>query len=109
MLQFETMFGRENNIVVASCGSSVSFYQILLLLQAGAERIIIAFDKEGETWMDKEKYWDKLNKLCKKYSNNCIMGFIWDNKNLLNLKDSPFDKGKDVFLKLYREGVVWIK
>jgi hypothetical protein len=36
------------------------------------------------------------------------MGFIYDTNNLLKLKDSPFDKGKETFLKLYWENTVWI-
>jgi hypothetical protein len=35
------------------------------------------------------------------------MGFIFDKNNLLNLKDSPFDKGKEIFLKLYNSSI-WI-
>ena len=103
------MFGRENNIAVATCGSNFSLYQFLLLKQVGAEKIIIAFDKEGKTWAEKEKYRDKLYKLCKKYSNECLMGFITDTKNLLDLKDSPTDKGKEIFKQLYKEGVAWVK
>jgi hypothetical protein len=36
------------------------------------------------------------------------MGFIWDMENLLDLKDSPTDKGKEVFLRLYWKNTVWI-
>lgn len=109
VLQYETMFGRENNIMCAACGSNLSQYQLQLALRAGAEKIIICFDKEGKTWAEQCKYMDKLRNLCKRYSNNCLIGFIWDTKNLLNLKDSPTDKGKEIFLQLYKEGVSWIK
>ena len=46
---------------------------------------------------------NKLEKMCKQYKNYAEMGFIFDTKNLLNLKDSPTDKGKETFLKLYKE------
>ena len=105
-LQFETMFGAENNICVSVCGSAISSYQIDLLVRAGAEEIIIAFDKEGETWKEKEQYFNKLKNFCKKYSAKVKMGFIWDSKDLLDLKDSPFDGGEDIFLELYK-GVVY--
>lgn len=100
------MFGRENNIAVAACGSSISSYQIELLRRCGAERIIIAFDKEGSTWKEKEKYHEKLKKLCKRYSNYCLMGYMFDKHNLLDLKDSPTDRGKEIFMKIYKDGVV---
>lgn len=106
-LQYNTMFGLENNICVATCGSSFHNYQMELLLEAGAERVLIAFDKEGETWAEKEKYYKKLKDMCLKYRNKCTMGFIHDTKNLLRLKDSPFDRGKQVFLDLYK-GAIWV-
>lgn len=108
VLQYETMFGRENNIAVAVCGSSVTSYQFKLLRELGIERLIIAFDKEGSTWKEKEKYHEKLKKLCKKNANYCLMGYMYDKPNLLDLKDSPTDKGKDIFKRIYKEGVVWI-
>ena len=35
------------------------------------------------------------------------MGFLWDTKELLNLKDSPFDKGQETFKKLYK-GAIYV-
>lgn len=106
-MQYGTMFGQDKNICVAACGSSIHKYQIDLLRQSGAERILIAFDKEGETNLEREKYFNKLMNICKRYKNVCDMGFIFDTKNLLELKESPFDKGKEVFKQLYKEAV-WI-
>jgi hypothetical protein len=54
------------------------------------------------------KYFLKLEKMCKQYKSYAEMGFIFDTKNLLNLKDSPTDRGKETFLKLYKEAH-WIK
>ena len=42
-----------------------------------------------------------------RYKNICNMGFIYDTKNLLELKQSPFDRGKDIFKQLYKE-VFWL-
>ena len=106
-LQYSTMFGQDRNIVVAACGSSFHKYQLDLLIKCGAERVLIAFDKEGETWAEKEKYFAKLKGICEKYKNYCTMGFLSDSKNLLRLKDSPFDKGASVFKPLY-ETAIWV-
>lgn len=106
-LQYSTMFGQDRNIVIASCGSSFHKYQLDLLLSCGVERVLIAFDKEGETWTEKEKYFNKLETLCKKYKNYCTMGFIYDSQNLLKLKQSPFDCGAEVATKLISKGV-WV-
>ena len=101
------MFGQDRNIVVAACGSSFHKYQLDLLIKCGAERVLIAFDKEGETWTDKEKYFAKLKGICEKYKNYCTMGFVYDNSNLLKLKQSPFDCGPEVATKLISKGV-WL-
>lgn len=106
-LQYGTMFGRDKNICVACCGSSFHKYQLDLLLAAGAERVIIAFDKEGRDNKEKEKYFNKLYGICSKYKSYCKMGFLYDSSDLLNLKESPFDRGKETFLKLMKKGV-WL-
>lgn len=103
VLQFQTMFGKENNYCVAACGSILHAYQVELLKKYNVKKILIAFDKEGKDWREQEKYFNKLEKMCKQYKNYAEMGFIFDTKNLLNLKDSPTDKGKETFLKLYKE------
>ena len=104
-LQYYSMFGEAADICVASCGSTIHKYQIDLLRQCGAERILIAYDKEGQTWKEKQKYYDKLKNICYKYKNLCQMGFIFDTSDYLSLKDSPFDKGDEIFKKLLKQGV----
>lgn len=46
--------------------------------------------------------------MCSKYKNLCEIGFIYDNQNLLKLKDSPLDEGKETFIKLFNK-VVYVK
>ena len=41
-------FGWENNMSVACCGSNISAYQIQLLINSGAEEIVVAFDRQFE-------------------------------------------------------------
>lgn len=108
VLMYETMFGRDRNIAVAACGSNISTYQFQFLRRLGVERIIIAFDKEGSTWAEKEKYHEKLKKLCHKNSNYCQMGYMFDKHNLLDLKESPTDRGLETFMKIYKDGVVYV-
>lgn len=103
----ETMFGKEKNIVVAVCGSTFHKFQLDLLLSCGVEKILIAFDKEWSNNKEKEKYYKKLQSLCNRFKNYCRMGFIFDFQDRLSLKDSPFDKGKDVAMQLIKEGV-WL-
>ena len=92
------------NCTVASCGSNLNKYQIDLLMRYCApHEIVVCYDKEELPHED--KYFDKLYKICKKYSNYCKMSFVYDRQNLLNMKDSPTDKGEEIFLKLLNERI----
>lgn len=108
VLQYDTMFGHNNNICVAVCGSMLHSYQVDLLIESGAEQILVAFDKEGENYKEECKYFHKLADMCGRYRLKCRMGFIFDQGNLLSLKDSPTDRGKEIFMKLYK-GAYWIR
>lgn len=102
VLQFEN-FGMPH-CAVAVCGSQFNKYQLNILLKHCApNEIVICFDKEekeGET-----KYFDKLYALCKKYNQYCNFSFMYDRLGLLDLKDSPSDKGEEVFKKLLEKRV----
>lgn len=103
-LQYTSFFGLKNNICVAVCGNTLSKYQFQLLQKYGAKEIVIAFDKDYHS-LKEEKYnqvvthWEKIYN---KYSSQCNMSVLVDTENLLDYKDSPFDKGKDIFLYMFR-------
>lgn len=92
----------KNNFSVAACGSNITSYQIELLLDLGVEEIIVAFDKQYKQYCDKEyKEWlNKLKKISDKYKNYVRITFTLDKKNLLGYKDSPIDRGYDIFMKI---------
>ena len=97
-------YGEWSN-TVACCGSSLNKFQVSLLTNVlGANEITIAFDKEYEDWRSNEarEYRTKIENMCKKYAGQATFYYIWDMDNLLGLKDSPFDKGKEVFDELYK-------
>jgi hypothetical protein len=108
VLKYASHFGWDNNISVACCGSSVSAYQIQLLVEAGAEEIIIAFDRQFQQLGDDEfkKLKANLLKLHSKYKNFVKITFIFDSKMITGYKDSPIDLGSEKFLKLFKERIV---
>ena len=108
ILLYASYFGWENNISVACCGSSISAYQIQLLLNAGAEEIIIAFDRQFQEIGDNEFQHLKNNllKLRDKYKNYATISFIFDSKMLTSYKASPIDEGPDKFLRLFKERII---
>jgi len=100
--------GDENNITVACCGSNLSTYQVSLLLALGVKEICVAFDRQFQEINDDEfkKLTRTLIKINKKYSKYCLISFIFDKHMILNYKDSPFDKDKETFLKLFNERII---
>lgn len=93
---------------VACCGSTFNKYHISMLTDIlGANEITVALDKEYTDWRtDKAKrYREKLENMCRKYKNQATFSYIWDFDNVLEEKDSPFDKGKKVFEYLYKNRI----
>lgn len=90
------------NCAVAVCGSSLNIFQLKILLkECHPKEIVICFDKEEKKGED--KYLKKLKKQCEKYKNYCNFSYIYDTENLLELKDSPTDKGQAIFEELLRK------
>ena len=97
VLQMENF--SQPNCAVAVCGSNFSQFQLNILLRTcKPKEIIVCFDSEEE--FGQSIYFDKLMKLCKKYKNYCNFSFVYDRKKLLEHKDSPTDKGEEIFNEL---------
>ena len=95
------------NCCVAVCGSNLNKYVLKLLIKlCKPKEIVVCFDNEELSGED--KYFHKLWDICQKYKNYCQFSFVYDNKGLTNLKDSPTDKGEDIFKQLI-EGRVRVK
>jgi len=107
VLKAQTYFGFENDIYVACCGSSLSSYQTQLLIDAGAQEIIIAFDRQFQNVGDDEYHHlvNNLKKIKMKYKNYVQISYILDKHKLTKYKDSPIDCTQDIFLQLFRERI----
>ena len=87
------------NCSVAVCGSQFNKYQLNLLIRTcRPSEIVLCFD--SEELGDDTKYFDKLWAICQKYKNYTNFSFVYDRLRQLELKDSPSDKGEEVFRKL---------
>jgi hypothetical protein len=92
------------NCSAAICGSNFNKYQLNILMKTCCPtEIILCFDKEELPGED--KYFNKLYNICKKYGQYCNFSFIYDREGLLNLKESPTDRGEEVFVKLLEKRV----
>ena len=107
-LLYQSYFGFENDISVACCGSSLSSFQMQMLLDAGAKEVIIAFDRQFQEIGDIEfkRLTKKLTAINQKYKNEVLISFIFDKKMITGYKASPIDEGKEKFLKLFKERIV---
>jgi hypothetical protein len=92
---------------VACCGSSFIQYQAWLLMELGVEEIIIGFDKQFQEKGDKEfkKLTKNLTTIFKKYGHLVKISYLFDKEDLLGYKESPTDRGKEVFEKLYKNRI----
>ena len=107
-LMYRSYFGIENDISVACCGSSLSDYQVQLLIDAGAREIIVAFDRQFQEIDDDEftKLVKKLTALNKRYKKIVGISFIFDKNKITSYKSSPIDEGPMKFLELYKERII---
>ena len=107
-LLYQSYFGLDNDISVACCGSSITNYQIQLLMASGAKEIIVAFDRQFQSIGDDEfkKLKIKLLNLYNKYKNYVNISFIFDKKMTTDYKASPIDNGPDRFLELFKERII---
>lgn len=110
-------FYEGNGLGLAVYGSNFSPQHRDILLSLGVKEITICFDKEYcEEWYKEEydktkeqilmfNYFKKLKKMAKMLSSYFIVNIVIDFDNKLDLKDSPVDKGKEVFEELLRDKI----
>lgn len=113
VLLSDTYYGRKS-CTVATCGFNISDWQLNTLLKLGVEEIILGFDKDYDITKENvykknkkdligfENYKKRLRVLCERITPYCDTYILLDKKNLLKIKDSPFDEGKDVFEMLMK-------
>lgn len=104
VMQLATMYGQNNCWALACYGSSLSSDHIKLLLELGVEEVVLGFDREfNGSGVDKDilEYKEKLYKVVKPLLPYMRVAIIMDTDHLTQYKDSPTDRGKEIFEKLY--------
>ncbi len=106
-LLYASYFGKDNDISVAVCGSAFIQYQAWILINLGVKEIIICLDKQFQKKGDDEfiKLTRNLTNIYHKYGNLVKISFIFDKWDYLDYKDSPIDKGPDVFMELFKRRI----
>ena len=106
---YDSFFGKENNIAVATCGHSITLPQInLIKTLCNVDEIILAYDKQFQEIGDKD--WQKLTKnfyaIHNKYGAYVQISYIFDMHNRLPFKAAPIDCGPDIFMELFKERIM---
>lgn len=106
VLKMGSFFDFNNS--VATCNNQIGEIQLYLLLNIPElKEIVICFDKDYEIkdYKKEEKLFDKYKKEVKKANKFIKTSMIWDFYNELDYKNSPIDKGGDIFKELYKRRI----
>ena len=102
VMQNHTYFG-DSDFALAVCGSNITQAQIDLMLKTlKVQEVIVGFDKEFHEvdGIEADLYRNKIYKKIAPIVPFCKVCVLWDSEGLLDYKDAPTDKGKEVLLKL---------
>lgn len=101
VILFGSLFGQDNNIAVATCGNRITNEQIRLLTDLNIEEVVLAFDQDftdEASFQSLIERYDKIGKRLAIYFNTSVL-IDWEGD--VDYKDSPLDKGDDIFNKIY--------
>ena len=113
VLKADTYFNGKS-CVVATCGFNVSDWQIRALEKLGVDTVYLGFDKDFDDKYEEVykadkllydnylRYNERLRTLAQRLALSFNVFLIKDTKGLLDIKDSPLDKGKDVYNQLIK-------
>lgn len=96
-----SFYGIENNIALAVAGNKISNEQINLLIDNDIQEVVIAFDQDFKTPYERDIIMGKYMEIGERLSKYFKVSVLIDWEDDLDYKDSPIDKGPEVFNKLY--------
>lgn len=105
VMQSHTMYG-DNNFTVATCSSNITNMQRDLIIDVDVDELILALDKDFP--LDSLEYERKMKSICRlaqKFVPYMRVYVLEDQDDLLELHDSPTDKGQDVLEELMKNKI----
>ena len=103
VLTYETIYGSNNNIALATLGQNITKDHIQYLLKMKVTNIILAYDTDYEDYkqlQEVEKLYIEKAKILAPYFNVSI---LMDYDFLLPYKSSPIEGGKEIFEKILQD------
>ena len=106
-LQMATMLG-DSASCVSLFGWNCNKLRRDMLLDLGIQRVNIALDRQYHEPSGDEfaVYVRQVKKIADLFKPYCKVGIIWDKQDRLGYKDSPSDKGIEVWNQLYQERTI---
>lgn len=114
VLKSDTYFGNKS-CAVATCGFNISDWQIQALEKLNVEKVYLGFDKDFDEKFEEvykqdkllydnyKRYLERLDILSHRLAPIFNVFLIKDTKELLKIKDSPLDEGKETFKILLKD------
>lgn len=111
VLQLSSMYPQTNS--VGMFGLNLGKQRRDTIIRLGVSEVIIGVDKDYESINDLNPnsednytmYLHNVNRIANLFKGYCKVSVLYDGTNLLGYKDSPTDKGKDVYEYLYEHRV----
>ncbi len=100
VLLFETIYGANNNIALATLGQNITKDHIQYLLKMQVTHVILAYDTDYEDYDQLREVENKYKEKAKILSPYFNVSYLIDDEFLLPYKSSPIDGGKDKFEKI---------
>ncbi len=103
VLLYNTIYGNENGIALATLGQNITKDHIQYLLKMKVSNVILAYDSDYEDYKQlhevEKKYLEKARILSPYFNVSILMDYDFD----LPYKSSPIDGGKDTFEKILKD------
>jgi hypothetical protein len=102
VLQYNGLYGSDNNVALATLGQNITKDHIQYLLKMKVNNVILAYDTDYEDYAQlaevEQKYIQKAKILSPYFNVSILIDYDFD----LPHKSSPIDGGKDIFEKILK-------
>ena len=101
VLKMETFYP-DNNVALSTSGKRITLDHLNALIKLGIREVVIAYDKDYKTTNERKEKIAEYEKIASILTPYFTVSIISDYDNKLGYKDSPADKGKEIFEDLMR-------
>lgn len=103
VLLYNSIYGSENNIALATLGQNITKDHIQYLLKMKVRQVILAYDTDYEDYKQLEEVENKYIQKAKLLAPYFNVSILMDYNFLLPYKSSPIDGGKEKFEQILKE------